>query len=91
MLAKIQLHNPLSPLLFNIIADISAILLKRRRDDVKINGVVPHLVNVCLSILQYADDTIVLMKNDLSKTCNMKLLICAFEQLSDLKINFHKS
>jgi len=31
------------------------------------------------------------MDNDLEKAKNMKLLLCAFEQLSGLKINFHKS
>jgi hypothetical protein len=31
------------------------------------------------------------MENDLEQTTNMKLLLCAFEQLSGLKINFHKS
>ena len=44
-----------------------------------------------LSILQYADDTILFMENDLKEAKNMKLLLCAFEQLSGLKINFHKS
>ena len=31
------------------------------------------------------------MENNLDQTVNMKLLLCAFEQLSELKINFHKS
>jgi hypothetical protein len=31
------------------------------------------------------------MGNDLERAKNMKLLFCAFEQLSGLKINFHKS
>ena len=29
--------------------------------------------------------------HDLEKAINLKLLLCAFEQLSGLKINFHKS
>ena len=44
-----------------------------------------------LSILQYADDTIIFMEHDLAKARNMKLVLCLFEQLSGLKINFHKS
>jgi hypothetical protein len=68
-----------------------AILIKRSRDDGQINGVVPHLVDGGLSSLQYADDTILFMENDLEKVSNMKLLLCAFKQLSGLKINFHKS
>ena len=54
-------------------------------------GVIPHLVDDGLSILQYADDTIIFLDHDLKQTKNMKLLLCAFEQLSGLKINFHKS
>jgi hypothetical protein len=44
-----------------------------------------------LSILQYADDMILFMEHNIDKTKNMKLLLSAFEQLSGLKINFHKS
>lgn len=31
------------------------------------------------------------MEHDLVKVLNMQLIICLFEQLSGLKINFHKS
>ena len=44
-----------------------------------------------LSILQYADDTILFMDHNLEQAKNMKLLLTFFEQLSGLKINFHKS
>jgi hypothetical protein len=44
-----------------------------------------------VSILQYADDTIIFMDHDQEKALNMKLILCIFEQLSGLKINFHKS
>jgi hypothetical protein len=49
------------------------------------------LVDEGLSVLQYADDTIIFMDNDLERDKNMKLLLCAFEQLSGLKINFYKN
>ena len=38
-----------------------------------------------------ADDTIIFMDHDIAKALNMKLILCLFEQLSGLKINFHKS
>jgi hypothetical protein len=53
--------------------------------------VIPHLVDGGLSILQYADDTILFMEHDIEKARNLKLILAAFEQLSGLKINFHKS
>ena len=54
-------------------------------------GVVPNLIDGGLSILQYADDTINFMDRDIEQAKNLKQLLCAFEQLFGLKINFHKS
>jgi hypothetical protein len=68
-----------------------AILISQAKDTDQVHGVVPHLVDEELSILQYADDTVIFIDNDLEKAKNMKLLLCAFEQLSGLKINFHQS
>jgi hypothetical protein len=51
----------------------------------------PSLIEGGVSILQYADDTILFLEQDLEKAVNMKLILCIFEQLSGLKINFHKS
>jgi hypothetical protein len=83
--------DPLSPILFNIVADMLATLINRAKEHGQVGGVVPHLIDGGLSILQYADDTIIFMENDLEKAHNMKLLLGAFEQISGLKINFHKS
>jgi hypothetical protein len=83
--------DPLSPMLFNIVADMLAILIERAKSDGQIEGVIPHLVDGGLSIRQYADDTILFMEHDLEKARNLKLILAAFEQLSGLKINFHKS
>jgi hypothetical protein len=67
------------------------ILIKRSKVEGQIEGVILHLVDDGLSILQYADNTILFMEYDLEKVRNMKLLLSAFEELSGLKINFHKS
>jgi retron-type reverse transcriptase len=81
----------LSPILFNIVADMLAILIARAKEDGQVAGLIPHLVDVGVSILQYANDTILFMEHDLQKALNMKLILCIFEKLSCLKINFHKS
>ena len=83
--------DPLSPILFNIVVYMLAILIARAKENQQFKGVVPHLVNDGLSILQYADDTILFMEDNIEQAKNLKLLLCAFEQLSGLKINFHKS
>ena len=83
--------DPMSPILFNIVADMLALLIKRAKADGQIRGVIPHFVDDGLSILQYADDSIIFLDHDLEQANNLKLLLCAFELLSGLKINFHKS
>ena len=79
------------PILFNIVADMLALLINRAKHDGQISGVLPHLIDDGLSILQYADDTIIFIDNDPKQANNLKLLLYAFEQLSGLNINFHKS
>ena len=83
--------DPLSPLLFNLVADMLAILIERAKQDGQISGLIPHLVDGSISILQYADDTIIFMEHNFEEAKNMKLLLTMFEQLSGLKINFHKN
>jgi hypothetical protein len=83
--------DPLSSILFNIVTDMLAIMIERAKSDGLFEGVIPHLVDGGLSILQYADDTILFMEHDLDNAKNLKLILSAFEHLSGLKINFHKS
>jgi hypothetical protein len=81
----------MSPILFSIIADMLAILIARAKEDGQVGGLVPHLVECGISILHYTDDTILFMEHNVVKAINMKLILAFFEQLSSLKINFHKS
>ena len=83
--------DPLSLILFNIVADMLAVMIGRAKEDGQFEGVIPHLVDGGLSILQYADDTIICMDHDTEKAWSLKLILSAFEQLSGLKINFHRS
>jgi hypothetical protein len=74
-----------------MVADMLAVLIERSKSQDLFDGLVPHLVDGGLSILQYADDTILFLEDDLIKARNLKLVLGAFEKLSGLKINFHKS
>ena len=80
-----------SPILFNLVADMLATLVDRAKTNGQFKGLVPNLVDEGLSILQYVDDTILLMENNVEDARNLKLVLGAFEKLSGLKINFHKS
>jgi hypothetical protein len=66
-------------------------MIARAKEEGQVGGLIPHLVEGGVSILQYADDTILFLENDIEKAINMKLILSMFEQLSGLKINFHKS
>ena len=56
-----------------------------------IQGVVPHLIPGGITHLQYADDTLILIQNNDAAIANLKFLLLCFEDMSGLKINFHKS
>jgi hypothetical protein len=58
-------RDPLSPIIFNIIADMLGVLIARVKEDGQVNGFVPHLVDGGDSILQYANDTIIFMEHDI--------------------------
>jgi hypothetical protein len=68
-----------------------AVLIERSKRMGLFDRLVPHLVEDGLSILQYADDTILFLEIDLVKARGLRLVLIAFERLSGLKINFHKS
>ena len=70
--------DPMSPNLFNIVADMLTLLIRRAKHDNQIKGVVPHVVDDGLSILQYADDTIIFLDHDIEQAKNMKLLLSVF-------------
>jgi hypothetical protein len=53
--------------------------------------VITDLVEEGVSMLQYADDTIFMFQDSLEGARNLKFILCIFEQLLCLKINFQKS
>lgn len=57
-------------------ADILAILIERDKANRNFGGVVPHLVEDGISILQYANDTILFMEHDFTKAKDLKLIFC---------------
>jgi hypothetical protein len=66
------------PILLNIIVHMLAILIAREKEDGQVAGIIPHLVDGRILILQYADDTIIFMEYDLEKSLNIKLVLLYF-------------
>jgi hypothetical protein len=87
----LQQGDPLSPILFNLVANMLTVLIERSKSLGFFDGLVPHLVEDGLSILLYTDDTILFLDDDFEKAKGLKVVLSAFEKLSGLKINFHKS
>ena len=56
-----------------------------------VKGVLSKNDNKGVNMLQYVDDTIFLVKDEEESVRNLKFILGAFEQMSGLKINFHKS
>jgi hypothetical protein len=64
---SLRKEDPLSTLLFNLVVDMLPLLISRAKEDGQINGLVPHLVEGGLSILQYVNDTILFMENNMEQ------------------------
>jgi len=83
--------DPLSPLLFNLVADALAKIIQQAQRNGLIQGLIPEYVENGIAILQYADDTILCLQDEDDSAQNMKPLLYLFEQMSGLKTNFDKS
>jgi hypothetical protein len=83
--------DPLSPILFNFVADCLTRMILQVQDSGLIVGLADHIIPHGVAVLQYADDTIICLKHDMIKARNMKLLLYLYEMMAGLKINFNKS
>lgn len=78
--------DPLSPYLFLLVADDLQVLIKT-------DGSVRHPLEdgrPC-PVLQYADDTLLLLRAELSDVLRLRTLLSQFAAATDLHINFSKS
>src|SRR3990170_7970723 len=75
-----------------MVVDALAAILDKPKAAGHIRGVVPHLVGGGgVSLLQYADDTIIMVEGSTTDITNLKFLLLCFQQMSGLRINFDKS
>ena len=55
-----------------------------------ITGLADNIIQNGVAVLQFADDTIICLKDDFEIARNMKLLLYLYEQMSGLKVKFSK-
>ena len=82
--------DPASPVLFNLVADVFTRMLIKAADNGLITGLLHGFNRVGVISMQYADDTLLFLKADKDCAMNLKWLLSCFEQLSGMRINFHK-
>jgi hypothetical protein len=80
-----------SSLLFNLAADVLTRMVASAQQNLLVTGMAEILVDKGVAILQYADDTVMCLKDNMEKARNVKLMLYLFEHMSGLKINFENS
>jgi hypothetical protein len=83
--------DPLSPTLFNLIAESLTKLILNAQENGLLTGLAPELIENGIDVLQYVDDTVICLQHVPEKAINLKLLLYTFEMMSGLKINYLKS
>lgn len=66
-------------------------MILKAQDNGLIIGLISHITPHGVAVLQYADDTIVCLKDDIEGTRNLKLLLYLYDMMAGFKINFNKS
>ena len=83
--------DPLSPMLFNIVAEGLNGLMTNALEKRLFRGFLSGTNKVEISLLQYVDDTIFFGEATMENVRGIKAILRAFELASGLKINFAKS
>jgi hypothetical protein len=66
-------------------------MLESAKKNWRISGLVPHLAEGGLTHLQYDDDIILMFQMEEESLINLKLILYCYENMSRVKINYHKS
>ena len=83
--------DPLSPLIFVIVADLLQSILNKAKDRNLLKLPLPLVCSSNLPILQYADDTLIIMEVCSKQLITLKALLHSFDESTGLKVNYNKS
>jgi hypothetical protein len=81
----------LSPGLFNFVVDVFSKMLLKGGNEGLYRGLCPEFVPGGVVCLQYADDTLLFLEKSNRIATNLKWILTCFEQISGMRINYHKS
>ena len=83
--------DPLSPLLFVMAADFLQSLINKGKDMGLINLPIPLQTEKDFPIIQYVDDTLIIMEGDPRQLFFLKTILQNFSESTGLKVNYNKS
>ena len=83
--------DPLSPLLFVLAADLLQSLVNKAKDSGLLKLPIPLNNSQYFPIIQYADDTLIILEGDPRQLHFLKSLLNQFSESTGLKVNFSKS
>ncbi|XP_050211912.1 uncharacterized protein LOC126662068 [Mercurialis annua] len=83
--------DPLSPMLFVLAVEGHKAMLSKAVEINLIDGILVDGYSEPVSILQFANDTLLFLPNDLEMVNNLLRILRCFELVSGLQINFQKS
>jgi hypothetical protein len=78
-------------LMIKIVTEVFTKSLAKAASNSLIKGLLPQVVPGGVISLQYADDTILFLESDIHMARILKWILTCFENLSGLRINYHKS
>jgi hypothetical protein len=73
------------------VVDVFSKIINKGASSGMITELCPHLVPGGVISLRYADDTLLFLQKNERNAINLKWTLTCFEQLSRMKINYHKS
>jgi hypothetical protein len=83
--------DPLSPLLFVLAADYLQALINKAKDMNLLKLPIPLQSSSDFPVIQYADDTLIILEGDVKQLFFLKSLLQNFSASTGLKVNYQKS
>lgn len=87
----VRQRDSLSPLLFVLAADLLQTILNNAKDLRELSLPIPLTYNQDFPILQYADDTLIIMEGCPGQLLHLKSLLQTYDVSTGLEVNYSKS